>query len=86
MTNVNVNKEAIGKTRSILPILKYFEYKHFTIQQQIARLFHTLAHDLDILILNSEERNAGLQKLLEARDCFVRAALDLGKKKEKDQK
>lgn len=36
-----------------------------------------LAFSLDAQLPDSAEKSAGMRKLLEAKDCFVRAALDL---------
>lgn len=57
-------------------ILRYFAYDHLPPHLQAAsmpfhQLAHTVARDLD-----GPELTAGLRKLLEAKDCMVRAALD----------
>ncbi len=59
-------------------ILRYFEYDHLPENLQLLSMrFHGLAHKMvDDLPFNAE-LSAGLRKLLEAKDCFVRAALDL---------
>lgn len=54
-------------------ILRFFEYDHLPehlqpISRHFAGLAHTLAEELD-----GPEVTAGLRKLLEAKDCFVRA-------------
>jgi hypothetical protein len=36
-----------------------------------------LAVQMDMLLPEGPEKTAGLRKLLEAKDCFVRAAIDL---------
>ncbi len=41
----------------------------------IAANFGNLAHDYVNTIPRSPERTAGLRKLLEAKDCFIRAQL-----------
>ncbi len=57
-------------------ILRYFEYDHLPPHlQEISQPFHGLAHDLSER-LSGPELTAGLRKLLEAKDCMVRAALD----------
>lgn len=59
------------------PILKFFEYKHLPENlQRIAKPFCVLANDFDELFVDSAEKSAGLRKLLEAKDCMVRAGLD----------
>jgi hypothetical protein len=58
------------------PILKYFDYKHLPKElQEVARPIAALASDLDIWLPDGPEKSAGLRKLLEAKDCFVRAKL-----------
>lgn len=58
------------------PILRYFEFDHLPVRlQRISAPFHTLAHGLVEFLPPSAELSAGLRKLLEAKDCAVRAAL-----------
>lgn len=58
-------------------ILKFFEYKHLPENlQRVSKPFYTLANDYDETFADSEEKKAGLRKLLEAKDCMVRAALN----------
>lgn len=58
-------------------ILQYFEFDHLPPKlQDISEPFHRLAHNLaEHPDLDGPEITAGLRKLLEAKDCFVRAAL-----------
>jgi len=57
-------------------ILRFFEFDHLPPRlQEISRPFHELAHDLAGK-LDGPELTVGLRKLLEAKDCMVRAALD----------
>ena len=35
-----------------------------------------LAHTMDEVLLESAEKTAGMRKLLEAKDCFVRAKIE----------
>lgn len=59
------------------PIMKYFEFSHLPEHLQIvSRPFGELAAQLDQQLPNGPEKSAGLRKLLEAKDCMVRAALD----------
>ncbi len=61
---------------STFEILRYFEYRHLPEKlQDISRPFHQLAHDMADRAITGPEVTAGLRKLLEAKDCFVRAAL-----------
>jgi hypothetical protein len=60
-----------------LEILRYFEYGHLPPELQvISKPFHDLAH---LMARSSDmkaaEVEAGLRKLLEAKDCFVRASV-----------
>lgn len=57
-------------------ILRYFEFTHLSGPlQEVSQPFHALAHDLAAR-LDGPELTAGLRKLLEAKDCCVRAALE----------
>lgn len=60
------------------PILRYFAYEHLPPKlQAVSQPFHELAHKMvRENPASSAETSAGLRKLLEAKDCFVRAALD----------
>jgi hypothetical protein len=56
-------------------ILRFFEYEHLPIElQHVSRPFHDLAHAYAEKY-EGPEVTAGLRKLLEAKDCMVRAAL-----------
>jgi hypothetical protein len=56
-------------------ILKYFEYEHLPVMlQKVSKPFGDLAKKIDE-IPDSAEKSAGLRKLLEAKDCIVRASL-----------
>lgn len=56
-------------------ILNHFEYDHLPPKlQDISQPCHELAHEM-AKTLDGPELTAGLRKLLEAKDCFVRAAL-----------
>ena len=57
-------------------ILKFFEFKHLPEHLQMFSIkFHDLAHDMDENIPDSIQKREGMQRLLEAKDCFVRANL-----------
>lgn len=59
------------------PIMKFFEYEHLPPRlQAVSREICNLARDMDTDLPDSAEKSAGLRKLLEAKDCFVRAALE----------
>ncbi len=57
--------------------IKYFKYDHLPPHlQEISKLFADLANTLEEKIDDSPEKSAGMRKLLEAKDCMVRAFLD----------
>ncbi|TNE43418.1 MAG: hypothetical protein EP341_11390 [Sphingomonadales bacterium] len=57
-------------------IMKYFEYEHLPEHlQAVSKPFGELAKQLDRDLFDGPEKSAGLRKLLEAKDCMVRAAL-----------
>lgn len=56
------------------PMLQFFEYSHLPEDlQKVSKSFHELAHDLVLTTPRNPERTAGLRKLMEAKDCIVRA-------------
>ncbi len=58
------------------PILKYFEHPHLPESlQEVSRPFYLLANTMENNVPDGPEKSAGLRKLLEAKDCFVRAKL-----------
>lgn len=63
-------------------ILKFFAYAHLPphlqeVSKPLGELAHAMAEQLD-----GPELTAGLRKLLEAKDCFVRAKLEQPKRGE----
>ncbi len=62
----------------VSPIMQYFRYAHLPAKLQlVSKPFGELAEQMDKGLPNGPEKSAGLRKLLEAKDCLVRAALDL---------
>lgn len=62
----------------LYPILRYFEFDHLPeVLKLVSEPFCTLAHQMALELPHCPETSAGLRKLLEAKDCAVRAALDL---------
>lgn len=59
------------------PMLQWFAYAHLTSAelQAISKKFADLAHDLVATLPRNPERSAMLRKLVEAKDCAVRAKL-----------
>lgn len=59
-------------------LLHYFEYHHLPVQlQEVSRPCAELAYRMVEAMPDSAELTTGLRKLLEAKDCFVRGALDM---------
>ena len=64
------------RIKNIAPIMKYFRYDHLPPNlQEVSKPFAELAHLLEAKT-TGPETSAGLRKLLEAKDCFVRAAIN----------
>jgi len=60
------------------PIMKYFAYSHLPEKlQTVSKPIGDLAKAMDELIPDGAEKTVGLRKLLEAKDCLVRAALEI---------
>jgi hypothetical protein len=55
--------------------LRWFEYAHLPEDmQEISRQVYVLAEAMHAQLGTGEEKTAGMRKLLEAKDCFVRQA------------
>lgn len=58
------------------PLLQFFEYDHLPTElQMISQPFHQMAHQLVGNLPRNPERTVALRKLLESKDCAVRAKL-----------
>jgi len=58
------------------PMLQFFEYEHLPKDLQIvSSSFHEIANWIVNELPRNPERTAALRKLLEAKDCAVRAKL-----------
>lgn len=58
------------------PIMKFFEYAHLPEKlQAVSKPIGELAKQMDESLPDGAEKSAGLRKLLEAKDCLVRASL-----------
>ena len=58
------------------PIMKHFKYEHLPEHlQKVSKPVCELAEVMEQSLPDSAEKSAGLRKLLEAKDCFVRASL-----------
>ncbi len=59
-------------------IMNFFEYTHLPPRiKEVSKSIAEVANLMNDAIPQSEEKSVGLRKLLEAKDCFVRASLDL---------
>lgn len=58
-------------------LLKFFAYDHLPPHlQEVSKPICDLAYRMSTHLPPGSEVTAGMRKLLEAKDCFVRAALD----------
>ncbi len=58
-------------------ILKFFDYMHLPPKlQMVSKAFHDLAHAMNDDLPFCAETATALRKLLEAKDCAVRAKLE----------
>lgn len=58
--------------------IKYFAFAHLPPKlQAVSKPLGELAEKLETLLPDGPEKSAGMRKLLEAKDCFVRCALDM---------
>lgn len=54
--------------------IQFFEYAHLPPQlQKVSKPMSELAHQMEEMLPDGPEKSAGMRKLLEAKDCFVRA-------------
>ena len=61
-------------------LLQYFNYSHLPDNlRPVSRACGRLAAIMDRRLPDGPEKTAGLRKLLEAKDCFVRANLEPGR-------
>lgn len=63
---------------TVLSLVRFFDYGHLTgaEQRNTAARFHALAHELAAdPAVDGPELTVALRKLLEAKDCAVRASL-----------
>lgn len=58
-------------------MMQWFTYTHLPESLQgVAKACSDLAKSMDAVLPEGAEKTAGLRKLLEAKDCFVRAQLE----------
>ena len=61
---------------SVSSLLSFFEYRHLpTHLQEVSMSAAALANEMAHKLNDGPELTAGLRKLLEAKDCFVRQAI-----------
>lgn len=54
--------------------IQWFSYEHLPVQlQKVSKPIFDLAHLMEEMLPDGPEKSAGMRKLLEAKDCFVRA-------------
>lgn len=59
------------------PTIKYFAFEHLPpALQEVSKPLCELAHQMEKMLPDGPEKSAGMRKLLEAKDCFVRATLE----------
>lgn len=57
--------------------IKYFSFAHLPAHlQTVSKPIGELAAQLEAMLPDGPEKSTGMRKLLEAKDCFVRAALE----------
>ena len=65
-----------GAPRQPNSLVRFFAYEHLPERlQRTSQPIGELARPMDATLPDGAEKTAGLRKLLEAKDCFVRAAL-----------
>lgn len=58
--------------------IKWFSYEHLPPDlQEVSKPLAELAQMLEETLDDSPEKSAGMRKLLEAKDCFVRVKLEM---------
>lgn len=59
------------------PIMKHFAFSHLSADlKEVSEPMGVLAKVMDNELPDCAEKSAGLRKMLEAKDCFVRAKLE----------
>jgi hypothetical protein len=70
--------DVTGRHPATVSIARYFAYDHLPGPlQEVSRRCEWLADAMIGDLPDGPELTTGLRKLLEAKDCFVRAALDI---------
>jgi len=67
----------VDETLPSKDIMRFFEYDHLPDQlQKVSKPICDMAIKMDKVLPDGAEKSVGLRKLLEAKDCFVRASFD----------
>lgn len=75
--NLDIITAVVDRHPSTQAIARWFTYEHLPAHlRTISKASHDLAVAMVLAIEDGPELTVGLRKLLEAKDCFVRAALD----------
>lgn len=57
--------------------MKFFDFEHLPeYLKVVSQPIYRMAHEMDNFLPDGPEKEAGMRKLLEAKDCFVRAQLE----------
>lgn len=58
-------------------LMQWFKFDHLPAKlQEVSKPSCLLAQEMDAALPEGPEKTAGLRKLLEAKDCFVRASME----------
>jgi hypothetical protein len=72
------NHAASGRHAGVASLVRYFAWAHLPVRlQAVSAPFGLLALELLAVLPDSAELTTALRKLIEAKDCAVRAALDV---------
>lgn len=73
---IDLDIKYLGKHPSHVAILKFFSFHHLPLHlQEVSKQFYKLADWLSANVNEGGELTTGLRKLLEAKDCAIRASL-----------
>lgn len=69
--------DTTGRHFSTVQVARWFEYDHLAAGtlRAVSVMSATFAEDIIATVPDGPELTTGLRKLLEAKDCFVRAAI-----------
>ena len=76
-TREAIERTLAGRHPGTVSVARHFAYAHLPMHlRDFSHPFHRMAMVMIRDLPDGPELTAGLRKLLEAKDCFVRAALD----------